>query len=338
MSKSEFIFDQIFNVDLNNENLNKNLPNKRIEVNDFIYTQLNKKYTENFPPIPCVYDSERDMLSYALNIDPYLALKAPFHFIYLRDNVKEIGNISFSARYNHPSNYSDPYFIFSTGRCGSTLLSKILQCFDVISISEPDFYNQLIHQYVNLKIRTEISLLKFQQIYSMMTADLLMPFNYQRAFLKLSSNCNYFPSLVLSCCREKPKVIFLIRNFISWTNSRKKTFETNLQSDYSDYIKALETFLYLKENCNALLIKYEDICSNVESVKNELCNFFSIEIKDQELLDLVLTQDAQKDSKISMENIKKKNISDRNSNEMERFWEAHRPEELIKKLDLLDYI
>ena len=182
-NNNKLIFDEIFKVDFNIKNFNPNMPNKRLEVNDFIYRPTNFKYSDDFYPIPCFYNAEKDMLSYALNINPYDTLNAPFHFIYLREHVKELGNISFNHRYDLPSTYNDPYFIFSTGRCGSTLLSKILQCFDTISISEPDFYNQLIHQY--MPVRTELSLLKFQQIYSMMTADLLAPFANKKIFLKL---------------------------------------------------------------------------------------------------------------------------------------------------------
>lgn len=336
MNNAKIVFDETFNVEFNTKKFNPNMPNKRLEADDFIYkiSSLKDKIFDH--PIPCFYNAEKDMISYALNINPYDPLNAPFHFIYLREHVKEIGNISFTNRYELPSTYDDPYFIFSTGRCGSTLLSKILQCFNCISISEPDFYNQLIHQY--MPIRTELSLLKFQQIYSMMTADLLSPFSDKKVFLKLSSNCNHLPELVLSSCRQKPKVIFLIRNFFSWTNSRKKTFETNIESDLYDYTKSLETLLFLKKNFNLLLIKYEDICNNSSIVIKNLESFFKIKITNQEKLKNVLINDSQEGSLISKNFIRNKNINDRDMAETKALWTKNKPNNLIDEIGLSDYI
>jgi hypothetical protein len=333
---SPLIFDQYFSVSLNNEYLNHSIENKKIETNDFILNGASAIAISQ-PPIPLLFDTNKDAFIYSLNIDPQSAIKYPFHFIYLRKNTKVAASINFLNRFRTASHYVDPYFIFSIGRCGSTLLSKLLSCFDVISISEPDFYNGLVQQY--LHNRTELSLLKHQKIMSIMTADLLKPFIGSKAFLKLSSNCNLFPELILSVCNCKPKTIFLIRQFDSWIVSRSKSFGTSIEMDLKDYIRGLETLNFIKSNFDCLLIKYEDLCESPHAVAHDISNFFSLSSLNTEKFDNVFKQDSQSGMQISRENLSK--IDNKYSNDKENiinFWKKNKPTELIKHLSLQDYI
>ena len=103
-------------------------------------------------------------------------------------------------------------------------------------------------------------------------------------------------------------------------------------------ISTLSTLIFLKTNFNLLLIKYEDICNDPNLIINQLESFFEIKNIDQEKLKHVLSNDSQRDSLISKENIKKRGIEDRSLDETRRFWELNRPEELINHCNLSDYI
>ncbi len=333
---SSLNFNQYFNVSLNQEYLNKSIENKKLEANDFILNETSGSAI-NYPPIPLLFDSENDSFIYSLNIDPLAAINYPFHFIYLRQNTKTASSISFLERFDIRSEFIDPYFIFSIGRCGSTLLSKLLSCFNVISISEPDFYNGLVQQY--LQNRTELSLLKHQKIMSIMTADLLKPFPKSKTFLKLSSNCNLFPELILSVCNRKPKTIFLLRQFDSWIVSRSKSFGTGLEVDLRDYVRGLETLNFIKSNFDCLLIKYEDLCKDPDAIAQNISNFFSLSSLDHQKFKNIFMQDSQSGMQISRENLSQK--ENRYSNEAKSiadFWKTNRPYELIQRLSLEDYI
>jgi hypothetical protein len=330
------LFSQFFNVSLNKEYLERSIENKKLEINDFVLNPVISSPI-NQPPIPLLFDGQNDAFIYSLNIDPLAAINYPFHFIYLRQNTKLVGSINFLDRFSVKSNYTDPYFIFSIGRCGSTLLSKLLSCFDVISISEPDFYNGLVQDY--LLNRTELSLLKHQKIMSIMTADILKPFAGSNSFLKLSSNCNLFPELILSVCNSKPKTIFLIRQFEPWLVSRSKSFGTGIEIDLRDYVRGLETLSFIKTNFDCMLIKYEELCQNPHAIALDISNFFSLSSLDTKKFEEIFLQDSQSGMQISRENLSKKdNKYSKETKSVADFWKKNRPIELIQRLSLQDYI
>lgn len=309
---------------------------KRLEYNDFDYEIL-KQNLDIKQSIPYLFDLEKNAFLYAINIDYNEAVKSPFHFQYLRDHVKEFGLIDFYKRYEYEYyDFNDPIFIFSSGRCGSTLLSKLISSFDILSISEPDFYNHLTLQYGNY--RNESILLHTQKVMQIMTADLLEPFQPKNAVLKLSSNANFFPQLILSVCRKKPRVIFMLRNFIDWVKSRKKAFNTDIQIDFQDYLRALESFKFIKNNCEYCLVIYEELLSKPNVHIKKISDFLKVREFNQNQIDEIFLKDSQENTNLSRKNLNEISYQSHDDDSLHKFWKNNRPLSLLKELELNDYL
>jgi len=327
----KFQFDSILKI-----NSRKDFSqSKQLEYKDFEYETLNLNLEAN-NATPYLFDLERNAFLYALNINNNEAARSPFHFQYLRDHVKEFGLIDFYKRYDYEYyDFNDPIFIFSSGRCGSTLLSKLISSFEILSISEPDFYNHLTIQYGHY--RNESILLHTQKVIQIMTADLLEPFNTKNAVLKLSSNANFFPQLILSVCRKKPKVIFMLRNFIDWIKSRKKAFNTDIQIDFQDYLRALESFKFIKNNCEYCLITYEELVSHPKISIQKLADFLMVQEFNRERIDKIFLEDSQENTNLSRKNLNEISYQSHDDTLLHKFWKDNKPLSLLKELDLLDY-
>jgi hypothetical protein len=327
----KFSFDSIIGI----KSRKDFFQSKRLEYDDFIYETLNHNLDIR-NATPYLFDLERNAFLYALNIDNNKAAKSPFHFQYLRNNVKEFGLIDFYKRYDYEYyNFNDPIFIFSSGRCGSTLLSKLISSFDILSISEPDFFNHLTLQYGNY--RNESILLHTQKVMQIMTGDLLEPFDQKYAVLKLSSNANFFPQLILSVCRKKPRVIFMLRNFIDWVKSRKKAFNTDIQVDFQDYLRALESFKFIKNNCEYCLVTYEELVSKPDICIQKLSDFFMVKEFDQQQIDKIFREDSQENTNLSRKNLNEIAYQSHDDALLYKFWKENKPLSLLKELDLQDY-
>src|SRR5471030_1797962 len=79
---------------------------------------------------------------YVGGVDAKGAQAAPFYYLYLRRNARRIVSVPWEQGALTQGAVRAPVFLFSPGRCGSTLLSSILFAAGVANVSEPDFYTQ----------------------------------------------------------------------------------------------------------------------------------------------------------------------------------------------------
>src|SRR4051812_17637492 len=76
---------------------------------------------------PAVFDVARARTLYIPNLDAQRLREAPFANIYARKKAASLLSVPWEAGpVNRPSINKDPIYLFSTGRCGSTLLHNIL--------------------------------------------------------------------------------------------------------------------------------------------------------------------------------------------------------------------
>ena len=76
-------------------------------------------------------------------VDAQAAQRAPFYYLHLRRHARGVVSVPWEAGSIHDGARHTPIFLFSPGRCGSTLLSRILSAAGMPNVSEPDFYTQL---------------------------------------------------------------------------------------------------------------------------------------------------------------------------------------------------
>ena len=114
-----------------------------------------------------------------------------------------------------------PAFIFSAGRAGSTLLARLLTASGLACASEPDMLTQMVC------LSDADRLPRPPGMDVAMAGACIAAIGRvlgQGAFLKLRSQCNANPLLLLGACGSG-RVIFLLRKAASWALSRSRAFD-----------------------------------------------------------------------------------------------------------------
>lgn len=282
--------------------------------------------------IPYCIDFKNNALIHVAGLDPFVAAKASFQYVYLRQHAENFLRTPIPAKV--PKTNASPVILFSTGRCGSTLLAKITTAMGVTTISEPDFYSQAVY---HLSIQPKLAA-QFQQVTHMTayaSTFLLSPFMKSGAtkfLIKTRSQVNYAPQAVLSNFSTPPKTIFLMRDFHSWCISRMRVFNSSLESNLRIYIRAIHCLRWIKENHDCLIIHYEDLQSTPEIVVSQLADYFEVPLHFENIKQ-VLKRDSQEDTALAKNKIIKQ-LTDADIKAITDIWSAHAPYDLLKELNL----
>jgi len=294
---------------------------------------INFGLTNELAQVPYCLDLEHTLLINATGIDPFQAAKATFHYSYLRANANgflcvPVEKIPKKIQRNNVA----PFLLFSPGRCGSTLLTKILAGMGVISISEPDFYSQVAH-YVTLgrktlnEIRPALDLLRYA------STLLLQPFSQAlpgKVLIKFRSDVNRAPGIIVASFTHQPKTIFLTRGFGAWCESRRRAFSNSLEQNLQIYTRALLTLKFLLKHTDCLVIHYEDFLTNQDAVYSKLTSFFEV-TANYEVFAAIIKEDSQAGTALSKERIKKQ-LPDHELQAIAKLWEEKAPQALLKEL------
>ncbi len=283
---------------------------------------------EKFGVVPYCFDYSEKLLIYAVGVDPFRAGQATFHFVYLRENAKGFLKVPLEKfPVAIPEAAQIPTILFSVGRCGSTLLSKLLGVMEVVSISEPDFFTQfaLLAPFDADSCRMLVHA----------TDQLLAPFQEQgkrNCVLKMRSQANYAPGQIIGSFPQKPKTIFLTRNFQPWCESVMRVFGSTMESNLAQYIDSLKALRWLKSNTDCLAIQYEDLQNNPEMVCQRLIGFLGIEPAVHDLSE-VLSHDSQADSELARTNFFEP-LPLATIDAIADMWCRHAPMKLLEELKL----
>ena len=286
----------------------------------------------NLSLIPYCFDFERNQLVYAVVDDPVRAAQATFHFTYLREHAK--GFVEVPVEYlpaRVPDNAPVPVILFSVGRCGSTLLTKLLNAMGAASVSEPDFFTQAaLNQYLKGPIGKDSQLMFAHASHRLL--DPLVAQGARPVVLKMRSQVNFAPWAVLSIYPRRIKTIFMTRNFQHWCESVVRAFGTTPESNLAQYFVSLDALRWLRFNSDCMAIEYEDVQGNAREVCGRLAEFLQLEL-DNPALDVVLNMDSQVDTPIARKNLVQ-TLPTETVEAIGRLWSANAPRALIDELGL----
>ena len=233
--------------------------------------------------IPYCLDFSSQESIYCLGLDPKYAQQAVFHYEYLREHVKKIVTIPWERDQRSVQCLkNNPVFLLSPGRCGSTLLNKMMEKINVWGISEPDFLTQAILECARMR-RSNFDTSSILDQINKLTHDLLSPYqavNNYPIIITMRSQANVYPECLYSDIETKPKYIFLIRQFIPWAISMARTFGHTPDAIYGSYNTALKFYKYLKKNTDCLLLRYEDLNENNQIPLEKLSIFLNVNVRD----------------------------------------------------------
>jgi len=254
------------------------------------------------PIIPYCIDFKKRSIIYIAKYDIDKGIKAPFLYSHERENADYLLETNFE---NIPlakniKNFKAPRFVFSPGRCGSTLLSKICQTAKHTSLSEPDFYTQLAN--INLSA-VKISPADIQRLILFLTTDLLNGSNstHDGAIIKLRSECCARPNIFIFPNVQQHS-IFLIRHFIPWAKSVVLNFgkrNPNIFNHLANkYQQSLNSFDFLSKKTECHLLTYEEIISPNTRRAMSLSKAFGFDISEENITD-ALKEHSQKGTSLA---------------------------------------
>ena len=186
----------------------------------------------------------------APNVD---LLQAPFYFIAQYEAAQRLIAVPYATLHTLASKVKiDPQriiFLYSTGRCGSTLFSHVLnQSSATVSFSEPDVFTQLVmmrtaRQGTDTEIRTLL-----HDALMVMCANAQQHGFEQWAF-KFRSYVLSVSDLLYQAVPEA-KLLFLYRNALTWATSFSRAFGSSdaelaerLAKDGCDLIPGVDAYL-----------------------------------------------------------------------------------------------
>ncbi|MDO7413088.1 hypothetical protein Q5X48_14860 [Acinetobacter baumannii] len=305
---------------------------KILEQKDFETIAESVEGFNNFPTslLPTIIDWEKNEILLS-DIDSLDSLnKFPFFYQWQRNKINNLYVLPFEflQKSSLVNNNVSPIFVFSIGRCGSTLLVNLCESLGIKTISEPDFLANISERIGSNHSEETISeILKWN-------TNLFSPFFGTSPLIKLRGS-SIKDIEIFSKIFPNSKYIFMLREPMAWAKSNIKAFNDDPIS-LAYYLKeGIEAYKKLFNlNLNLSLIWYEDLVDKPEEI---LCSLFgekNFPVNYRSLIKDVMSKDSQEGSTISQSELAKRNINHNFLEEFKRSWIEIYPEDLIKEFNL----
>lgn len=221
---------------------------------------------------PYCFDFFRRRALYVRQTDAQAVQDAPFYYLHLRRTAEQIVSVPVGyGAITKTTSAPDPVFLFSPGRVGSTLISRVLAEAKIPSVSEPDFYTQLAHPLFRAMPATLRK--PFEEAMWDLGADLSAALGASPV-VKLRAECARTPELFVRGMDNRTIVLF--RGFESWARSTTQTFGAGPEKAVRKYLTALRCFETLSRTSRCHLMRYEDWVTQPEASGDALAKFLGI--------------------------------------------------------------
>jgi hypothetical protein len=251
------------------------------------------------PAFPCVVDPEQGRTLYVPGLDPQELREAPFSNVYARREAKTVLLVPWEMGPINPRRSDrDPIYVFSPGRCGSTLLHKILVAARIGSVSEPDVGSALISR-AYWKSRIKRPLVRWAtRIY---VRDLVNALGDDNGALVVKLRSQFCAAVhhLLAGARER-RTIFMTRRFETWAQSVGQNFKVTPEFLVWEYRQSLACYAYLVQRTDCHLLRYEELQEEPHKHLATLAEFLGREIS-KEVIDQALSVNSQTGT--SLENV-----------------------------------
>ena len=225
-----------------------------------------------------------------------------------------------------------PTFIFSLGRTGSTLLSRMLDAIGRSSVSEPDLFTQIA--VLGPGGQRRLGSVAERQLLLAGVASLAR-YRGRDVFIKLRNQCNAAPERLMAAV-PYAKAAFMLRDRHAWGLSRHRAFgETprKVANTLREAVVALDRLL--KIGVTPTVVWYEDLLARPHEVLLKLVAHSALAPKAiGERVAGVLSVDSQEGSAVARDKLEAKQVDAGFADEFDREWRAIVPTPLIKQHDL----
>jgi hypothetical protein len=245
--------------------------------------------------------------------------RASFFYQAQRQYARSVVKVPFELL---PEGPASPALIFSIGRCGSTLLVRVLEAAGVRAVAEPDFYTQAAcHRPLDSSLRSAIA-----------GATRLLPYSA----IKLRLECNNAPLLIAGAFRS-PRIMFILRDPVDWAASLRRLSRNSLDlhSPLALLTNGLQALAELAENYAVRICYYEDFRElGADSIADVLAWAGCPGSVSRETLQAIAAKDAQDGSNVSRASVQDVPQDLQFRDAFRREWSRLRPAELIARLQL----
>ncbi len=286
------------------------------------------------PLIPYCFDFGGRTIIFSAAVDPKKAMAAEFHYDYLRSRSRCFVELpGQSIRLPQKASFPSSILLFSPGRCGSTLLAKVIRAMGNVCISEPDFYSQAaVYAAKSGGLRLDES--RLLEIARKFLVSPWMQSTYP-IVLKMRSHANHAPLQLLPEGQGPQKVLFLMRRFDPWCESRMRAFSNTLNDNIRLYKIALNALLKLQQGAECLLLDFDELNGESLSWAEGLAEFLGHSF-DADAIRRVLGQDSQAGTRLAKDQLKGQLPAELRQ-EIAWMWRKEAPKELLAKVGLSHY-
>lgn len=279
--------------------------------------------------LPYGANPEAKYLFYTVHANPPGLFASPFLYQAQYRDVQQVVAIPFErlGDIDQPAR-SHVTFVFSIGRCGSTLLAKILTAADLTAISEPDIFTQMARREAR-----QFSLPEKRECIAASTRC-LSSYARDRAVIKLRNHCNNI-ALTIAGAVANTRCEFVLRNRRDWARSMMAAFGTDARVLARQLGNAVMTLDRLIETgkCTGP-IWYEDLIHRPADVLRRFSEELPAGLDVR--LNRAMAQDSQAATRLARKNLSHRIVPEPLLDRFEDHWRELRPELLLKKYDLED--
>jgi hypothetical protein len=250
----------------------------------------------------------------------------PFLYQAQRESARTVIEIPFAGL---PESDVTPALIFSPGRCGSTLLFRLLKAAGLPSVSEPDYFRQIGRMYVMDK---SCGKEEGQRLLRAATGILARTLGDSSPVIKLHLESTRAPLLITKAFLSA-KVIFIFREHRDWALSIKRAAPATSARNAVIILKLMLTALNrLSQDFAVRICHYRDFSRPDAGYVRELASFLGRDVDvHEQLLQAVASRDSQEGTEKSRQNLDDAAVDPRFLPEFERLWEAERPASIIER-------
>jgi len=263
-------------------------------------------------------------------------LRAPLQYVHLRERATTIASVPWECGRVSAGSQPPGCFVFSVGRCGSTLLVDAMRRGGAVALSEPDFYTQAVAARIHAG-RIFSGYARLEAVLGGLTADLLAASGARgpSPIIKLRTECCKAPGLIVGTGGIAPATLFMIRSFKPWLLSTLRVSRRPPRAIVERYIEGLKCFAWLRRNSECTLVSYEDLTADPVATLQNVASAVGARL-DAAGVTAALKSDAQSGTVLARARLAEREPSADVLRRALEVWMEARPTALLAELGMAD--
>jgi hypothetical protein len=283
--------------------------------------------------IPYAIDFQTQRVYATIHNDLQMLLQKPFFYQAQYEDALQVASMPLMSLPDSSINIP-MLFIHSIGRCGSTLMSKIMSALGILCFSEPDVFSQLSYAKQKGQLhRAELISLSTRLFRLFPIAD--CPGAVAFKFRSFCSNI----AVELHKAWGDSRSMFMIRNRHEWAYSMYRALNRSPEFCAYKLRSALIELAELNAVTRGLIImNYDSLVTNRSECVGQICELIGRPLNGMEqAIDSAFQEDSQAGTRLSR---RSKGASDLDlaeiASDFDQHWACVRPSAVIEELNLED--